>query len=668
MVGYCPVDSRPRIVRPALPFESTGNASVCGIYGIVNLNGEAAEPQLMDRMGAATSHRGPDDQGVHADGECVIGMRRLSIIDLSGGHQPLHNEDGSLWLVCNGEIYNFRELRKELQAKGHRFLSGSDCETIIHAYAEYGDDFVLKLNGMFGFALWDAERRRLLVGRDRLGIKPMYVHRDSRRLVFSTEAKAILTLPGFSAQIDPVALDSYLQLGYVAAPRSLFAGIAKLPPACLLTVERGRVEQRRYWSMPNTIDREATEADWIESMREQMERSVRMQMVSDVPIGAFLSGGIDSSAVVGYMARHSEFPIKTYAIGFSGSSADEYYNELPYARRVAELFGTDHHEIVVKPDVVALLPRLLWHLDEPVSDTAFITTYLISEFARRDVTVILSGVGGDELFGGYRRYLGSHYLSRFDRLPGWFRRGAVWAGAMLPADRHSGVLNTMRLAKGFLLSAELSFEERYRSYVQVFGDEMTKRLLRVAPSRSENPIREAFAQAHGEDQLNRLLAVDSATQLPDDLLMLTDKMSMATSLECRVPLLDHELVERAARMPEEIKVRKGQLKYAMKKALEGLLPLDILHRQKRGFGTPMGAWLKGGLTRLVDHLLSESSVRTRGLFHYPTVREAIEAHVQSREDNTDQILSLLNLEVWARIYLDRRSHQDVADELAKAMA
>jgi asparagine synthase (glutamine-hydrolysing) len=391
-------------------------------------------------------------------------------------------------------------------------------------------------------------------------------------------------------------------------------------------------------------------------------------MVSDVPIGAFLSGGIDSSAVVAFMAQHSDQPIRTYAIGFEGSKADEFYNELPHARRVARLFGTEHHEILVKPDVASLLPKLVWHMDEPIADTAFITTYLVSEFARRDVTVILSGVGGDELFGGYRRYLGNHYQQYFELLPAWMRRTAVAVGERLPSDRHSALLNMSRLARGFLTSAQLSFEERYQAYVEVFGEREISPMLRVSGIGRPDPIRQAFRAAPGEDSLNRMLAVDAQTQLPDDLLLLTDKMTMATSLECRVPLLDHELVELAARIPEAIKVRGGRLKHVLKQSLAQLLPAEILDRKKRGFGTPMGAWLRGSLAPLRDSLLSDAALDKRGLFRHGRVRALIADHEANRIDGTDRILALLNLEVWARIYLDGRSHTDVADELRALVA
>jgi asparagine synthase (glutamine-hydrolysing) len=639
---------------------------LCGIYGVMRLDGTPLAAGALRGMGQRMFHRGPDDEGTYADGPVALGMRRLSIIDLAGGHQPLTNEDGTLWLVANGEIYNYRELQRKLSAQGHRFKTHSDCETLLHLYEQYGDDCVQHVNGMFSFALWDARRRRLLVARDRLGVKPLYVWQDGQRLAFASEAKALFALPGIRAELDAGALRSYLALGYVPSPQSMFKGVRKLPPATMLIAADGRVEERCYWRPPSTIDRSSTEDEWIARVRERLEESVRMQMVSDVPIGAFLSGGVDSSAVVAFMAAHSDLPVKTYAIGFAGGDAEAFYNELPYARQIAQKFGTDHHEIVVRPDVVSLLPRLLWHMDEPIADTAFITTYLVSEFAHRDVTVILSGVGGDELFGGYRRYLGNHYQARFNRLPEGIRKAAFALGEKLPSDRHSPLLNAMRLAKGFLASAGLPIEQRYRSYVEVFSDAEADRLLR-RPVVGEDPLRLAFDAATSSDELNRMFAVDAATQLPDDLLLLTDKMSMAVSLECRVPLLDHELVELACRMPEQIKIRNGRLKHVMKAALRDVLPQHILERKKRGFGTPMGAWLKGDLAPLLRDVLSEEAVEARGLFRYSEIATLIAAHESSRIDGTDRLLALMNFEIWARIYLDARAPEDVADQL-KAVA
>ncbi|HNO14119.1 MAG TPA: asparagine synthase (glutamine-hydrolyzing) [Accumulibacter sp.] len=641
---------------------------MCGIHGIYRFDGLSVEPRILSAMGDRTRHRGPDDEGSHVDGPCGIAMRRLSIIDLAGGHQPLSNADGTLWLVCNGEIYNFRELRSELQAKHYHFKTGSDCEVMLHLYDAEGDDFIHRLNGMFDFALWDARRRRLLIGRDRLGVKPLYVLQDGQQLAFASEAKALLALPGVRAELDRQVVADYLHLGYVAAPDCIFRGIRKLPPATLLAVEGGQVHEWRYWRLPDRVRQDISESEWSESVRTQLEESVRMQMVSDVPIGAFLSGGVDSSAVVGLMARHSPQPIRTYAIGFAGGEAEALYNELPYARRVAELFSTQHREILVRPDVVALLPKLLWHMDEPLSDTAFITTFLVSEFARQDVKVILSGVGGDELFGGYRRYLGGHYAQRYRRLPDWLRRSASFAAAHLPADRHSGFLNTLRLAKGFLASAEMTADERYRSYLQVLDRQAVAALLIEPGGAASDSLARAFAAAGNADELNRMFAVDAETQLPDDLLLLTDKMSMAVSLECRVPLLDHELVELAAAMPASIKMRDGRLKHLFKASLADLLPDDILNRKKRGFGTPMGAWLKRELAPLLSRLLAADVVTARGLFRQSAVDQLVAAHAANRMDGTDILLALMNLEIWSRIYLDHRDPGNVAEELKSYVA
>jgi asparagine synthase (glutamine-hydrolysing) len=637
---------------------------MCGIHGYLQLDGAPASRDAVDAMGAVTIHRGPDDRGSHVDGECAIGMRRLSIIDVAGGHQPLRSADGTLWLVCNGEIYNYRELRSELAARGHVFLTHSDCEVILPLYRELGDAFVERLNGMYAFALWDAARRRLIVGRDRLGIKPLYVLQDGRRFAFASEAKSLLTLPGVAAGLDERVLPAYLRLGYIPAPFTAFKGIRKLAPATIVTVDaRGAVE-RRYWRIPGGVDDRTSEREWIERVRTRLEESVRMQMVSDVPIGAFLSGGVDSSAVVAMMSAHSDAPVRTYSIGFGGSQADEFYNELPFARIVAKRFATQHREILVKPDVVALMPQLMWHLDEPLADTAFITTYLVSKFAREDVTVILSGVGGDEIFGGYRRYLGDHVHRRFAALPGWMQRLAVRLGARLPEDRHSRLLNLARYAKAFLATTDLSAEERYSAFLQVFAFGEVDELL-GAPARRHDAILDAFGHASGNDMINRMLVADAETQLPDDLLHLTDRMTMATSLECRVPLLDHELVEMAARIPGHVKMKRGELKYVMKRALADVLPATILTRGKRGFGTPMGAWLKRDLAPMLTQVLSPASMAARGLFRPGPVQRLIAQHRANRVDGTDRLLSLLNLEIWCRVYLDARSPADVAGELSE---
>jgi asparagine synthase (glutamine-hydrolysing) len=635
---------------------------MCGVHGYLQLDGAAASREIVSAMGAVTVHRGPDDEGVHVDGPCAIGMRRLSIIDVDGGHQPLRSADGTLWLVCNGEIYNYRELRAELAGRGHTFLTHSDCEVILPLYRELGDAFVERLNGMYGFALWDAQRRRLIVGRDRLGIKPMYLLQDGRRFAFASEAKSLLALPGVSAELDPSVLPSYLRLGYVPAPRSPFKGIRKLPPATIVSVDEKGAVERRYWRIQGAVDRRTGEDEWVHAVREKLAQSVRMQMVSDVPIGAFLSGGIDSSAVVGLMAAHSHGPVRTYSIGFGGSQADDFYNELPFARVVAERFATEHHEIVVKPDVVALLPQLMWHLDEPLADTASVTTYLVSKFARQDVKVILSGVGGDEIFGGYRRYLGEHVQLKFAALPGWMRKLAVRIGRRLPEDRHSRLLNLARYAKAVVAAADLPAEARYSAFLQVYGFAEVDELVGREAAR-EDPVLDAFAAADGDEVLNRMLIADAETQLPDDLLLLTDRMTMATSIECRVPLLDHELVELAARVPGHVRMKGGELKHLMKRALADLLPPAIIQRRKRGFGTPMGAWLKRDLAPMLASVLSPASVAARGLFRPQPVQRLIAQHQSNRIDGTDRLLALMNLEIWSRVYLDARSPDDVAAEL-----
>lgn len=642
---------------------------MCGIHGIYSLaSGLALDPSDLGRMGDVTRHRGPDDEGRYAGEGVLLGMRRLSIIDLQGGQQPIANEDESVWLVCNGEIYNFRALRSSLESQGHRFRTGSDAEVLVHLYEEYGDDFVTRLEGMFGFALWDVRRRRLLIGRDRLGIKPLYYFNDGKRLLFASEAKAILAVPGVHAQLNGEALREYLTLGYVPGELSLFAGMSRLPPASMMICDAEGIRHQTWWQLPHACDESRSEAQWIEAVQAEIESSVKSQMVSDVPLGAFLSGGIDSSAVVAFMARHSSHPVKTYAIGFDTSSGSgSFYNELPWARQVSELFGTEHHEIVVEPDVVGLLPKLLWHMDEPMADAAFITTYLVSEFARKDVTVILSGVGGDELFGGYRRYLGEYYGALYNRLPRWLRHGLIAPIARhMPADRHSTLLNYSRLARGFILANELPFEDRYRSYVEVYSDTLADATLLNTPRRSgDDALRQAFDRHPHGDGLHRLFAVDAATQLPDDLLMLTDKTSMATSLECRVPLLSESLVELAASMPSQYKIKGRELKSILKKALAGLLPEEILYRKKRGFGAPMGAWLKGELAPLMKQVLSPDALRKRGLFNPQSVAQTIAVHESNAEDHTDHLQSLMNLEIWARLYLDGRSVDDVGAELAE---
>jgi asparagine synthase (glutamine-hydrolysing) len=631
---------------------------MCGIYGLVGL-GRDLPPHdgLLSAMGAAVVHRGPDDEGVFLSPRAALGMRRLSIIDVGGGHQPIPNEDETVWVVCNGEIYNFPELRAELERRGHRFRTRSDTEIIAHLYEDEGVGLFKHLRGMFGVAVWDVSAKRLVLGRDRLGKKPLYVRREPHRLLFGSEIKSILEDPAVPRRINVQALNEYLALGYVPAPLTMFEGIEKLLPGHYLVVENDRIRDEEYWDVRFGGVEHASEADWVEMVREKLLDSVRARLISDVPLGAFLSGGIDSSAVVSAMARLTG-RVKTYSIGFEGP--DAFYNELPYARTVAQTFGTDHHEIVVKPEVADLLPKLVWHLDEPLADSAFITTYLVSRLARESVTVILSGVGGDELFGGYRRYLGDAIGGYYRRLPAVVRRRLLPALlSRLPQDRHAAFDNYVRYASAFVKSADLDPAARYTSYVTLCSPEVRAALLRGGADDTgvSATLQRYFARCEGAGDLDRIFYVDLKTSLPDDLLLLTDKASMAASIECRAPFIDHELVELTSRMPADLKVRGFTLKYLLKKAVSPWLPKEILTRKKRGFGAPVGSWLRRDLEPLVQDTLSERQVAQRGLFAWPAVHDLIEQHRSRRADHTDHLLGLVNLELWCRIFLDRHPRE-----------
>ncbi len=633
---------------------------MCGIYGVVDLRQPGAPPQeLLARMGSVLVHRGPDDEGCYFGRGVALGMRRLSIIDLAGGHQPISNEDQSVWVILNGEIYNFRELRARLEKSGHVFTSNSDTEVIVHLYEDQGLDFLKGLRGMFAVALWDVVRSRLILARDRLGKKPLYLRRGPDRLLFASEIKAILQDEDVPRRINHPALREYLALGYVPAPWTLFEGIEKVLPGHCLVIENGRMVDREYWDVRFDEAEACSEQEWAERVREKLLEAVRLRLVSDVPLGAFLSGGIDSSSVVAAMARLTDRPVKTYSIGFEGE--DSYYNELPYARIVAKAFSTDHHEIIVRPEVAELLPKLIWHMDEPIADSAFITTYLVSRLARQSVTVILSGVGGDELFGGYRRYLGDGLRRYYRLLPRGVRR--KWLPAVfarLPQDRHTGWKNYVRYANAFVKTAELEPALRYMSYLTVFSPEVRAALLRNHSAREqpegEGSVSEIlkgyFERCCTADPLHQNLYVDIKTSLPDDLLALTDKMSMAASIECRAPFVDHELVELASRIPSQWKVRGLTMKFLLKKAVQPWLPEEILRRKKRGFGAPVGAWLRNDLGVLLQETLSEEQVNKRGLFDWEVVKEIIASHHAQSSDHTDHLLALISLELWCGIFLD----------------
>lgn len=638
---------------------------MCGIYGelIIAGNGRPQE-SIVRAMGAVIIHRGPDDDGLYLEEQVALGLRRLSIIDVTSGHQPIANEDGSVVVVCNGEIYNFRELRQQLLSAGHRFSTGSDVEVLVHLYEDHGDDFVRHLRGMFGFALWDRTRRRLLLGRDRLGIKPVYYARAGHSIAFASESKAILARPDYSPTLDEMALRQYLTLGYVPGPFSMFAGIRKLLPGHLLVVEGGLVDERRYWNFMVEPDEGHDESQWIDEIRACLNDSIESQMVSDVPIGAFLSGGIDSSTIVAAMSRFSTSPVKTYAIGYSGTTGAALYNELDHARRIASQFGTDHHEIEVKPEVIGMLPQLVWHMDEPTADSALITSSLVSEFARRDVKVILSGVGGDELFGGYDRYQLPHLVALFRTIPGPLRRGILNPIlGMLPVARHTRVLNLLRAARKVALVADKDNVSRYHEVMEVFGAAELGELLPGESKPFRSVLTDTLSRYLENTDLDQMMAADLTTQLPDDLLLLTDKVSMGHSLECRVPLLDERLVDLAARLPAGLRVHGRETRYILKKALTGILPPETLHRPKRGFGAPFGAWFTNELSGVMDELLGRKALHRRGLMSPETVQRLIADHKAQRADHTDHLVALTTFEIWCRIHLDGEAPAVIAEKL-----
>lgn len=640
---------------------------MCGIVGIApGTNSATSDRETVRRMASSIRHRGPDDEGFFESEGVILGMRRLSIIDLAGGHQPIANEDESVWVICNGEIYNYRALRADLEQRGHRFRTQSDVEVIVHLYEEHGGDFVSHLSGMFAIALWDVRARRLVLVRDRFGQKPLYFTETGGRLAFASEVKALLQLSFVRAELDRGALGEYLAMGYAVAPRTLFRGIRKLPPASRLTRDSAGTRIESWWSLPDRVQNDLDEQQWVGAIQSELRRAVTEHMVSDVPIGAFLSGGIDSSAVVALMAEQSTLPVNTYSIGYAGTGAAGYYNELSYAGIVARRFRTNHHEIPVAPDVVTLLPKLLWHVEEPISDSAIITTWLVSELAAGSVKVILSGVGGDELFAGYKRYLGEHYGRRYRRIPAWVRQRILAPlASALPSGRQSRAMDLARYARKFIHASELDWRQQYRRYLEICDNDRLS-LLGAGVTDSDlevNGFDRVLQAEAADDHLLRLMRVDALTQLPEDLLLLTDKITMAASIECRVPFLDHRLAELAAQIPESVKMRDGELKYVLRRALAGIVPDEILNRGKRGFGAPMGAWFKTELRPLRDALLGKASIESRGLLNWSAVRELSAAHDANREDFSDLLLTLVNLELWCRMFLDGRSASDVAAEL-----
>ncbi len=589
----------------------------------------AVEPDVIHAMRKAATHRGPDDHGVLVSGNVGLGFSRLSIIDLAGGHQPLPNEDETVWIVFNGEIYNFASLREDLLQRGHRFRTRSDTETIVHLWEEFGEDCVTRLRGMFAFAIWDSRQRLLFIARDRLGIKPLYYYQDRERFAFASELKALLELPNIPRQVDPGAIQEFLRLRYVIAPNTMLQDIKKLEPGHTVTVSQSGSRIRRYWDVPLGETLQMSETQAIEQTGALIEECVRMHLVSDVPLGAFLSGGIDSSVVVGLMHKLGVADIKTFSIGY-----DSPESELKYARIVADHFHTDHHELRLTPLAFQeVLPKIVWHMDEPVGDQAAIPLYYLSEFARRKVTVALSGEGSDELFAGYQIYDRMLKFERWNRIP-----GARMAGKLL-----SAVAGDTKIRKYAEMLGQ-PLEERYSGVGRLFSRLQTERMLLHAPPSPLGGVARAYERCRGQSALARMTYVDLHTWLPDDLLTKADRMSMAHSLELRVPFLDHVLVEFAARLPDSLKLRGGVTKYLLKKWSEPILPREIIYRSKKGFPVPTKSWFRNDLSGFARETLLASGGACRTFFAREELENLLAMH--AREDRSEQIYSLLVFDRW----------------------
>jgi asparagine synthase (glutamine-hydrolysing) len=592
-------------------------------------------------MNARLVHRGPDDDGLFHDGLAALAARRLSIIDLAHGHQPIENEDGSAVVVQNGEIYNYRELKRELEGRGHRFATDCDTEVLVHLYEEHGNAFVERLRGMFAIALWDKRRQRLLLARDRFGIKPLYYRQHNGGISFASELKAMLEQPGFSRQIDPQAVAAYLAFNSIPAPLTIFAEARKLPPGHLLSWEGGEVAVRRYARPGPVADEElrpGSAAELAAELREVLDDSVRAHLVADVPVGVLLSGGVDSGGLAALASQHAGEPLKTFSIGFEEAGFDE----LSRARLVAERYGTDHHELVLRPDAVELLPRLVEAVDEPFGDSSALPTYLVSELAAGHVKTALSGEGGDELFGGYYTYVADLLSRRVGRLAALARPLAE----ALPS--RSERVGFDYKAKRFARAAALPPLERHHGWKEIF-DPGARAELAGAEAAAWDPLdlyRERYAETEGAAPLARMQDVDLGIYLVDDLLVKTDRLSMAHSLELRVPFLDPKVAEFAFSLPTKLKVRGFAKKRLLRRALEPLLPREVIHGRKQGFSIPLAAWLRGPLEPFARETLAPSTLTRQGLLDPAAVTPLLDRHCAGREDLSRQIWGLMALTLW----------------------
>ena len=632
---------------------------MCGIAGIIGTEpSQAADAGEVHRMCQTLIHRGPDDEGIYAEGCAALGMRRLSIIDLSTGHQPIHNEDRNLWVVFNGEIYNFPELRAQLVARGHRFYTGSDTEAIVHAYEEFGPDCVQHLRGMFAFALWDERRRRLFLARDRFGKKPLYYALHQGRLLFGSEIKALLAVAPELADLDPQGTLSYFYFGYVPDPLTAFRKIRKLSPGHWLEFHDGQVRVVQYWELPSHgVYEPRSEEECLEEMEQRLAEAVRVRLISDVPLGALLSGGVDSSVVVALMARASSHPVKTFSIGF----ADRDFNETEHARTVAQRFGTEHHELVIEPQIEETVHMLTESLEEPFGDSSMVPTYHVCRLARQFVTVALAGDGGDELFAGYDRY--RTHLRRH-----WLRPFPPAAGALYRKYIHPHVPTGWR-GRRFVFNLSLPPRERYLDGVALLPAGLRDRSVFSGDflswaDRQASPFdlfRAHLAESPASDPLSEVQYLDAKTYLPGDILTKVDRMSMATSLEVRAPFLDHPFAEWAARLSPKLKLRRGQSKYLLKKLAERLgIPKQVVYRPKQGFSMPLVHWFRQQPSPPLLDILEEPRTLQRGYFHPEGLRRRLREHRQGLRDHSWELWHLLIFELWHRNFLEAMPWQGTA--------
>ena len=627
---------------------------MCGIAGIVGKRGAVIEAAAVRRMCRTIVHRGPDDEGVYAQGPVGLGMRRLSIIDLAGGKQPIHNEDRTIWVVFNGEIYNFPELRRELEGRGHQFYTHSDTEVIVHLYEEMGADCVKKLRGMFAIALHDTKRDVLLLARDRLGKKPLHYALHQDRLLFGSEIKTILAVHPELAEIDSEGLLQYFYFGYIPDPHTVFQRIRKLPAGHLMEFRQGEVKIRQYWDLPEYgTHPPISEDECLDELERRLEEAVRIRLISDVPLGALLSGGVDSSIIVALMARTSAKPVKTFSIGFRA----EQFNESEYARLVAERFGTEHHELILEPDLEETLIYLSGMMEEPFGDSSMLPTYYVSRMARQKVTVALSGDGGDELFAGYDRYLVAMERPKFDPLSRWL--GPIYR------DRIHGMIPAGMYGKNLAWNATLNERDRYLDALSFFPalhrerHLFTPEFLKSAACLPD-PLLEwqkFYDNAPASDRLSRLLYLDTKTYLNSDILTKVDRMSMATSLEVRVPMLDHEFVEWVTSLPVEWKFQAGMRKHILKKLAERLgIPPALLHRKKQGFQMPLVDWMRSERKTQFWGVLLEPRTLKRGYFKPAVVHSLIDEHLRGRRNRSGLLWRMLVLELWHRNFMESRSN------------